>query len=161
MISVTSAARDSVGFRLNPEALDPQKHHQSIRSQVIVTESQGQMLAFPSAWVEEVMLFPRQRVLKLPFYRVPVLGLVPHHGDLVLLLEYHSDQPTTLKPMGQQENIRAIRLGAQVDRLAGTAILIDKIIGTIHESDMGDQPLLQIFSPDFISLDAFDPYRWA
>ena len=160
MISVTSADRraDRLGF--GPENLEPPTHHSSIRSQVIVTEFQGQRLAFPSSWVEEVMLFPRQKVLRLPFYRAPVLGLVPHQGDLVLLLEYQSDQPMDLKPMGQQEHIRAIRLGAPAEHLAGAAILIEKIIGTIHESEVSAQPSLQGFSPDCFARDAFDPYRW-
>lgn len=160
MIAVTSTDRDFSDLAFNAESQAPLDHHHSIRSQVIVTESQGQKLAFPSIWVEEVMLFARQKVLKLPFYHKPVLGLVPHQGDLVLLLEYQSAHSPATKPMRQQENIRAIRLGSQINHLAGTAILIDKIIGTLNESEVDEQTSLQLFSPDAISLDTFEPYRW-
>jgi hypothetical protein len=160
MISVTSTEHDFIGLGLNPAALDSQDYSHSIRSQVIVVETSGHQVAFPSNWVEEVMLFPRQRVLKIPFYQYPILGIVPHQGNLVLLLASQADVQSDQKNLGQQENIRAIRLGDQMETLSGAAIVIDKIVGTVDASSLESRPSLQLFSPDYISPEAFNPYRW-
>ncbi len=132
----------------------------SIRSKVILTEYRGQHLAFPSHWVDEVLFVPRQQVLKLPFYRAPVLGVLPHQGHLVLLIEPGVNSPTLPEPKGLQDHVRAMRLSAQAGDLAGVAILIEKIVGTLNEADLENQPNLRLFTLDDTSVEAFQPYRW-
>ena len=78
----------------------------------------------------------------------------------MLLIEYPMDAPSRKTPAGQQENIRAIRLSANVGDLAGAAILIDKIIGTVTQSELDDHSTRDLFSPEHVPTEAFLPYRW-
>lgn len=133
----------------------------SIRTQVIIAEYQGTQLAFPSAWVDEVMLFPRQQLYHLPFYPQPLLGLIPHHGQLVPLVEYGEATTQRSNRVNAQENIRAMRLSPKVGDLKGVAIIVDKIIGTMGTEEFDEQTTVQLFSPEDLSLDTFEPTRWA
>ena len=145
---------------LKPEA-EQDANASSIRSQVIITEVKGAQIAFPSLWVDEVLFLPRQHILKLPFYKSPVVGLIPHQGELILLMECPNVTSTNESQKGQQENIRAVVLSSQVGPLGGSAVLIDKIIGTISQADLDTQTTLQLFEPEKTSLESFQPYRWA
>jgi len=160
MISATPIDHSFIGIAPSDSPQFSPEPTSSIRSKVILTEAHGQSIAFPSAWVEEIILFPRQRLLQIPFYHPPVLGLIPHNGNLVLLLDSQSNHAAETRSLGLQENIRAIRLGSQVESLAGTAILIDKILGTVNASEITAQSSAQLFSSDYISSDIFLPYRW-
>lgn len=156
-MSVSSTDRHFQDVLLQPTAAPAQT---SIRSQVIVTQYQETSLVFPSTWVDEVLFFPRQKVLEIPFYQKPILGVIPHQGRLIALLEPLGDKATEMQSLKHQENIRAIRLSSQVGDLAGVAILIDKIVGTMNQAEVDGKPNLHLFEPEQLLIQFFQPYRW-
>ncbi|NJN24308.1 MAG: hypothetical protein HC810_07890 [Acaryochloridaceae cyanobacterium RL_2_7] len=132
----------------------------SIRRQVILAEYQGTPVAFPSLWVDEVMFFPCQQLYHLPFYPSQLLGLVPHHGRLVPLVEKVDVNADTSTKAHLQEHIRAIRLSQHAGPFNGVAIIVDKIIGTMSTEEFERQTDVQLFSPDDLATDTFQPHRW-
>lgn len=132
----------------------------SIRTQVILTEYQGQSLAFQSNWVDEVLFIPRDQLYSLPFYGDQLIGLFPRQGKLIPIV--HCGDVASQQSRKQiQENIRAMRLSAVMGDLQGVAVMVDKIIGTMDIATFEQQTELKLFAPEHLSPDIFQPKRWA
>ena len=131
----------------------------SIRTQVIVAEYQDQRIAFKSAWIEEVLLFQREKLYSLPFYPPQLVGLYPRQGQLIPLVKYGEAESPNMR-MNLQETLHALRLSAAMDALSGVAILVDKIVGTMDLAKFEIQNEIQLFAPQNISTEIFQPGRW-
>ena len=106
------------------------------------------------------MFFPRQQLYPLPFYSSQLLGLVPHHGKFVPLVEHTQIDANPSTKVKTPENIRAMRLSKHTGHLIGVAIIVDKIIGTMSTEEFEGQTDVKLFSSDDLSIDIFNPERW-
>ncbi|MBW4694400.1 MAG: chemotaxis protein CheW [Lyngbya sp. HA4199-MV5] len=131
-----------------PDTTETNAHSlQSLQHRYMLTQVGQQQLAFPTHWVEEIMLTERSQILRLPFYDRLLLGLVHHDGSIVPLLSAHT---LLLETRGQEMRSRAlkdfltvVRLRSAVDGLAGVGIVVDGVVGSITREQVAELRLFQ------------------
>ncbi len=129
-------------------------------SRHILTQVGDQKLAFPPAWVGEVMRVEQAGILPLPFYSTTILGVVNHQGEIVpLIVAQAAVFKQTERPM--RETLTAIRLSQAAGSLAGIALVVDQVIGNISSEQLSAQRSeIRLFQPQDISKDIWQPRRW-
>jgi chemotaxis signal transduction protein len=110
-------------------------------SRYIMTEVRQASLAFPAAWVREVLLVDPSRLLRIPFYHPAILGVVHHQGEVVPLAEIPGSQGGASM---QQGFLTVIRLGRLVGSLTGLGIVVDRVMGNVI---LDPESSTQIFTP--------------
>lgn len=118
-----------------------------------------QVMAFPSAWVGEILVIERSRILNLPFYDPAVLGVIHHRGAIIPLISLPTQEssrtPIAVQRYTTQETFSIVRLNASVESLPGVGLVVEKVLGsTLSTQRSGDSstlpPLdqaLRIFCP--------------
>ncbi len=133
----------------------------SIRSQAILTQVGQTELAFPSHWVDEVMILNRSQVYTLPFYPEALVGVLHHQGGIVPLMKV-PEMLLNSDSVGnevKQENFRAIRLNQEAGQFSGVGIVVESIKGTCDLTAL-DSASLKIFDPEALSTESCQPQRW-
>jgi chemotaxis signal transduction protein len=125
----------------------------------ILTQVGEQKLAFPPAWVNEVMQFEQVRILQLPFYSPTILGVVHHQGEVVPLV---SAQAAIFAGQTQYmpETITAVRLSQSIGELAGTGLVVDRVLGSVSAEQLSATGTRLIQLQD-ISSQLWQPQRWS
>jgi chemotaxis signal transduction protein len=129
-------------------------------SRHILTQVGDQKLAFPPTWVLEVMRVEQAAILPLPFYSSAILGVVNHQGEIVPLIVAQSAVfKQTERP--RRETLTAIRLSQTVGSLAGIALIVDQVIGSVSSQQVSAQRSeIRLFQPQDISGQIWQPRRW-
>lgn len=134
----------------------------SIRTQAILTQIGQTELAFPSQWVDEVLILSRAQVYTLPFYSAAFMGMVHHQGVIVPLMRV----PEELLPEAEghefkRSSFRAIRLNHRVGQFAGVGIVVDAIKGTKDlEQLAAESTSIRMFDPAVLKAEGCQPQRW-
>jgi chemotaxis signal transduction protein len=128
----------------------------------ILTDVSGQPVAFPAAWVAEILTIERDRILKLPFYSASLLGLWQHQSQIVSIVSIDAqvlDLPAPARRL-EAETLSAVYLSAQAEKLAGVAIAVDRVLQSAQQAALAkiaaaDLRLatqsVQIFTVDMIA----------
>jgi chemotaxis signal transduction protein len=129
-------------------------------SRHILTQVGEQKLAFPPAWVLEVMRVEQAGILPLPFYNATILGVVNHQGEIVPLIAAQSAVfKQAERPM--RETLMAIRLSQAAGSFAGIALVVDQLIGSISSEQLSAQRSeIRLFQPQDIPNHIWQPQRW-
>ncbi|MCM1984927.1 chemotaxis protein CheW [Lyngbya confervoides] len=149
----------------NPAALVGESPADAAPVEGILTQVQTQEVVFPSSWVDEVLILSRSQIFKLPFYGPHILGLVNHRGEMVPLLSCPLAGPnatatTSPAAWGGQDTLRAIRLNDKAQQFQGVAVLVDRILGTLTDTDFQQRPQVQVFQLQDLPLADCQPQRW-
>jgi chemotaxis signal transduction protein len=132
----------------------------------ILTDISGQPVAFPAAWVAEILTIERDRILKLPFYRPALLGLLQHQGKIVSIVSIEAqvlDLPAPARRLST-ETLSALYLSEQADKLAGVAIAVDRVLQSAQQAQLADiaaaearlaNRAVQTFTADWIADDVW------
>jgi chemotaxis signal transduction protein len=125
----------------------------------ILAQVGEQKLAFLPAWVNEVMQFEQARILSLPFYSAPILGVVHHQGEVVTLI---SAQTVVFAGQAQYlpETLTAVRLSQAVGDLAGIALVVDRVLGSVSSEQLSASSTRLLQLQD-ISSQLWQPHRWS
>lgn len=131
----------------------------SIRTQVIIAQISQSELAFPSEYIDEVMIFNRTRVYSLPFYNNEVMGLIHHQGSLVPLLRVPASLLAQTGSGSMKESFSALRLNHRAGAFAGVGIVVDHIKGTMDADKLEDSSI-QLFKLEALNPEGCYPQRW-
>ncbi|WP_155898092.1 hypothetical protein [Allocoleopsis franciscana] len=135
---------------------------QSFQRRYILTQIGEQKISFPSQWVTEIMLIERSQILKLPFYDSRLEGIVHHQGNIISLITPQLSNPVTQEHLIQrqriQEKLTAIRLSSSVSELFGVGLIVDRVIGSISQEQLGlnQQQATESFN---LSIEMFQPEK--
>jgi len=139
----------------------------SIKERYILTQVGVWVLIFPARWVAEIFRAQRSRILELPFYQSPLVGVTHHNSQIIPLTSAHQvlqTQENTLR-----ETVTVLQLSDEVGRLANMGIIVDKTLGsaskeqlspfvlttqTLHPQDTDSQVLFQL---EWFPSDLWDP----
>jgi chemotaxis signal transduction protein len=126
----------------------------------ILTQVGEKKLAFPAAWVSEVMRVEQASILPLPFYSIIIFGVVNHQGEIVPLIAAQSAVFKLAERPGR-ETLTAIRLSQAAASLAGVAIVVDQVVGSISAEQISAQRSeIRLFQPQDIPDHIWQPRRW-
>lgn len=139
----------------------------SIKERYILTQVGAWVLVFPARWVAEIFRVQRSRILDLPFYQSPLVGVTHHNSQIIPLTSAHQvlkTQENTLR-----ETVTVLQLSHEAGRLANMGIIVDKVLGStskeqlppavlttqaLHPPDTDSQVL---FQPDWFPSDLWHP----
>jgi chemotaxis protein histidine kinase CheA len=105
------------------------------QGQCILAEIGQQEIVFPSRWVAEIILIERSKILSLPFYGCPLLGVVYHQGTIMPIISAHllllEKLNQGIQLTASKELLSVVRLSQFADHLSGVGIAVDRIVGNI------------------------------
>lgn len=128
----------------DPDEMAPTVISDSKSSSHILTQYAGKTLVFPAAWVTDIIVIERRKILQLPFYPAAVLGVVHYQTSVVplVILERFSASTTGLKP--SQSTLMAVRLNEATGSLNGVGVVVDRLLGHADEMTMESGDRFQI-----------------
>jgi hypothetical protein len=128
-----------------------------LERQYLVVQSGNRRLAFSNTWVAGLLLVERSQVLELPFYHPAILGIVPHQGKLLPLVELQhllEGQPGQLR-----EVFNAIQLHER-HGLAGVGLAFDQILGNFNEEQIIADSTIEPFQTHLLGDHLYQLQRW-
>lgn len=153
------------------ETLSEAQASQLWQERYILTRIDQQLIAFPPAWVAEIVVVERSRILNLPFYDSTVLGVIHHRGSIIPLISLQSQEnkeDPLVKRYRTQETLTVVRLSSSAEQLAGVGLVVEQVFGSASATQVsGDQPSIQelnqsftMFCPENISPSIWQAQRW-
>jgi chemotaxis signal transduction protein len=135
----------------------------------LLTAVGTQALAFPAAWISEILVVEPTQILAVPFYMPAVIGLFNHHGKVVPLISAQevlalnlTDRLTDREPTLAQDRaygaLSAVCLNSQIASLAGISIVVDRVLHSCERQQLPEAAAashlqassVQLFQADFI-----------
>lgn len=118
----------------------------SIKERYILTQVGAWVLVFPARWVAEIFRVQRSRILDLPFYQSPLVGVTHHNSQIIPLASAH--QVLQTKENTLRETVTVLQLSHETEKLANMGIMIDKAIGSASEEQLAPSVLsTQVLHP--------------
>lgn len=138
----------------------------------ILAQLGSDVLACAASFVAEIMVIDRVTIQPLPFYSSVVLGVIHHQGQLVPLISLADVLGITITAI--RDRLTAIRLGPAAGERAGTAAVVDRVLGSVLGNQLrivepGQQPQGQmrgsgeatwILQMDVIPASIWQPQSW-
>jgi chemotaxis protein histidine kinase CheA len=129
----------------------------SLSHRYLLTSVAGQSLAFPAAWVIDILVVERSQVLALPFYQSRVWGVIHHQGKILPLVFAHPIFTEAKDLSWSQPTLMAVQLAPSLPSLAGVGIVIDRLVGSLKAEELTTERLFQL---DDIPDSLWHPHRW-
>lgn len=139
----------------------------SIKERYILTQVGSWVLVFPARWVAEIFRVQRSRILDLPFYQSPLVGVTHHNSQIIPLTSAHQVLQTTENTL--RETVTVLQLSHEAERLANMGIIVDKALGSASKEELPPTVLTTqalhppdtdskvLFQPDWFPLDLWHP----
>lgn len=139
----------------------------SIQGRFILTQVDSRVMVFPARWVAEIFRVQRSRILGLPFYQSPLIGVTHHNSQIVPLASAHrvlQAEENTLR-----ETVTILQLSSEADPLTNMGIIVDKVLGSASRDQLPpamlttpalnpeDASSVVLFQPDWFPPDLWHP----
>ena len=141
----------------------------SKQERYILTQVGSWVLVFPNRWVTEIFRIQRSRVLDLPVYQSPLIGVTHHNSQILPLVSAH--QVLQAEEISLRETSTIIHLSHEAGSLSNVGVVVDKAIGgtrqdqlppgllTTTELHPQDTNSMVFFQPDWFPAHLWHPQR--
>ncbi len=121
-------------------------------------------LACPDVFVVEILIVDRAELLPVPFFDSALLGLVHQQSEIIPLISlqrvlFGNKSDKILVP----EKIIVVRLSEELEEIAGTGLVIDRVIGSVSAEEYATQSATQTRLEDIVprfEKNLHEPFRW-
>lgn len=147
---------------------EPTVHSSAARKErYILTQVGSWVLVFPTRWVAEIFRVQRSRILDLPFYQSPLIGVTHHNSQIVPLASAHHVLQTEENSL--RETVTILQFSSAAGTLANMGIVVDKALGSASREQLPpsllttqalhpqDTDLMVRFQPDWFPPDLWHP----
>jgi len=100
----------------------------------ILTQVGSWVLVFPTRWVAEILRVQRSRILDLPFYSAPLLGVTHHNSQILPLVSAHQVLQTEETHLRDTSTI--IHLSDHAGSLSNVGLVVDKAVGSSNRDQL-------------------------
>ncbi|WP_299493670.1 hypothetical protein [Acaryochloris sp. IP29b_bin.137] len=141
----------------------------SINERYILTQAGSWVLVFSARWVSEIFRVPRSRILALPFYQSPLMGVTHHNSHIIPLASAHHLLQTEENTL--RETVTILKLSSAAGTLAHMGIVVDKTLGSSSQDQLPpailttpsrhpqDTNSMVLFQTDWFPPDLWHPQR--
>ena len=109
----------------------------------LIASIEKSKVAFPASLVQEIMVFKRSQILQLPFYDQSLRGVVHHQNQVVPLVSGKTIFLEKADRTGYTD-ITAIRLNQAAEKLAGIAIIVDRMVENLSKEELSEERIFQL-----------------
>ena len=109
----------------------------------LVASIDNTKIAFPAFLVQEIMVFKRSQILQLPFYNQSLRGVVHHQNQVVPLVSGKTIFFEKADRTGYND-ITAVRLNQTAEKLAGIAIIVDRMVENLSKEELSEEKIFQL-----------------
>ncbi|WP_299416167.1 chemotaxis protein CheW [Acaryochloris sp. IP29b_bin.148] len=94
----------------------------------ILTQVGSWVLVLPTRWVTEILRVQRSRILALPFYSAPLIGVTHHNSHILPLVSAY--QVLQTEEANLRETSTIIHLSEAAGSLQNVGLVVDKALGS-------------------------------
>lgn len=106
----------------------------SKQERYILTQVGPWVLVFPTRWVAEILRVQRSRILDLPFYAAPLLGVTHHNSQILPLVSAH--QVLQAEETHLRDTSTIIHLSDHAGTLSNVGLVVDKAVGSANRDQL-------------------------